>query len=323
MSKNIFNYAKKELSQDAFLMWLLDSFYSDDLNEKEISIDFINFLVELKDGEVIKEVRIWAQWCKIDVTAYITTNYRKIGVFIEDKTTSNEHNQLIRYNEYINREKGKLTDIRRIFYKTNPIDETERARVIDAGWTEISFKSISSFWSKYLSSDHLFIKQYAEHVCTLYRDSENIIIPSDNNVLAWKSFFNKVIVPTINDSVDCKVSSSRFGYAYLKIVPKGRLEEYMPYLELRSRDCILGEFNAKILMYGVDFSNNPDGLNEIRNEIWKNEAKGIFKGNYGVKKNKQVAHSPKEKFKYNNIDEFKELIMESIKEYLNIVSFWK
>lgn len=323
MSKNIFNYAKKELSQDAFLMWLLDSFYSDDLNEKEISIDFINFLVELKDGEVIKEVRIWAQWCKIDVTAYITTNYRKIGLFIEDKTTSNEHNQLIRYNEYINREKGKLTDIRRIFYKTNPIDETERARVIDAGWTEISFKSIDAFWSKYLKSNHLIIKQYAEHVCTLYRDSENIIIPSDNNVLAWKSFFDKIIVPTIRDKVDYWTFNYRNLYAAINVRPKGRSNDKMPKLEIRSRDCTSGNFNARILMYGVDFSNNPDGLNEIRNEIWKNEAKGIFKGNYGVKKNKQVAHSPKEKFKYNNIDEFKELILESIKEYLNIVSFWK
>lgn len=327
MSVNIFKYAKKELSQDAFLMWLLDSFNSEVKSEKETSIAFINFLVKLKNDEKIEEVRVKPQLYKIDVTANIKTKYREISLFIEDKTTSDEHNQLDKYNcainNIVNSEKEKPTDVKKIFYKTNSIDETERTRVEKAGWEVRSIESINDFWSKYLDSDHLFIKQYAEHVCELYSYSENIIIPSDNNIIAWRSFFDKVIVPTIRDKVDCQTFIYRNLYAAIKIIPIGRLDEDMPYLEIRSRDCISEKFNARILMYGVDLPNNQAGLKKIRDEIWKDESKGIFKGNYGEKKNRQVAHSPKGKFKYKNIDDFKNLILTSINEYLNIVSFWK
>ena len=42
---NIFNYAKKELSQDAVICWLLECCHSDDDKYRQIGIDFVRFIV--------------------------------------------------------------------------------------------------------------------------------------------------------------------------------------------------------------------------------------------------------------------------------------
>ena len=114
-----------------------------------------------------------------------------------------------------------------------------------------------------------------------------------------------------------------YNYAYFCIRPKGKGNIKMPYLEIRSRDCLEGSFNAKILVYGVDFSNNPDGLKAIRDIIRVHENNKIFKGNYGEKQNKQVAHTIKGNFKQNSNDDFIDKVKIVMNEYLEIVSFWK
>lgn len=327
MSKNLFNYAKKELSQDAFLMWLIDSYNSENAIEKTVSRKFLKFLANIPEDEELMEVWVKPQWCKIDVTAFVSTKTEKIGIFIEDKTTSNEHNQLLKYNKSINNieywEKGKLTSIKKLFYKTNSIDDDERNRIKSAGWEEIPFEKINNFWHKFVNVDHLIISQYAKHITSIYDDSKNVVVPKDNNVIAWKSFFEKIVKPVFEDTVDSWVSITMYNYACFCIRPKGKGNIKMPYLEIRSRDCLGGSFNAKILMYGVDFSNNSDGLKEIRDIIRVRENNKIFKGNYGEKQNKQVAHTIKGTFKQNSNDDFIDKVKIVMNEYLEIVSFWK
>lgn len=328
MSKNLFDYAKKELSQDGFLMWLIDSYNDENEEIRNVSRSFIEFLTGISKNEKIVEVWVKPQWCKIDVTAFITTDKKeKVGLFIEDKTMSSEHNQLDRYNHSIENieswEKGKLTKIVKVYYKTSAIEEWESKKVNDAGWKECIFSDINNFWKKYQNSSNLIIKQYAQHVCKLYNDSNSISIPKDNNIVAWKSYFSKVIFPIFKDKVSCWVSTTRYNYCYFCVRPLGRGDESMPYLEIRSRDCLDSNFNSKILMYGVDFTNNPDGLNEIRSIIRSRENLNIFKGNYGAKQNKQVAHMNKGTFSQHNDEEFVSNISLAINEYLEIVKFWK
>lgn len=328
MSKNLFDYAKKELSQDGFLMWLIDSY--DDENEeiKNASRSFIEFLTGISKNEKIIEVWVKPQWCKIDVTAFITTDKKeKVALFIEDKTMSCEHNQLEAYNRSIDNietwEKGKLTKIVKIYYKTSVMEDWESTKVKDAGWKECTFSKINDFWINYKKSSNLIISQYAQHVCKLFDDSNSVSIPAENNLVAWKSYFNRVIYPKFKDKVSCWVSTTRYNYCYFCVRPLGRGDEPMPYLEIRSRDCLNNNFNSKILMYGVDFKNNPDGLNEIRNIIRSRENSNIFKGNYGAKQNKQVAHMKKNIFSQHNDEEFIKNVSLAVDEYLEIVKFWK
>ena len=65
---NIFNYAKKELSQDAVICWLLECCHSDDDKYRKIGIDFVRFIldnenIKEKDIELEKDsvvsIRIW------------------------------------------------------------------------------------------------------------------------------------------------------------------------------------------------------------------------------------------------------------------------
>ncbi|MCQ2478488.1 MAG: hypothetical protein MJ091_04665 [Clostridia bacterium] len=100
--KNLFDYATKELSQDAFLRWLFENFdCEDNLSLKEASQQVLKKLCKICDEEII-EVKTYSQWHKVDIFTVIKTDKRIIALFIEDKVFSGEHNQLSRYNEFNN-----------------------------------------------------------------------------------------------------------------------------------------------------------------------------------------------------------------------------
>ena len=94
MGKNLFDYATKELSQDAFILWLLDSWNSDNEIERTTSRKFIQFISGVDETENIQSVWVKPQWYRMDVSCFITIGDREVAIFIEDKVTSSEHNQL-------------------------------------------------------------------------------------------------------------------------------------------------------------------------------------------------------------------------------------
>lgn len=329
---NLFDYGKKELTQDAFLMWILVNYNcNDDLELKHASRKLIEKLADIPESEEIIDISLKPQLYKIDIVAVITTKNDKYYLFVEDKVNSCEHNQLNRYNQNI-KQHEKEAIIKKVFYKTHNINNDEQERIINADWKEISFKEINDFWYKFKDAKNIILSQYAKHVNKLWEDSNNGNKPENNDSIpAWNSYFEKKIIPEIKDI--CNVSNREFRglYAYLRIEPfrpgEPNKETLMPYLEIRSRDCTNNNFRATILMYGVekDSNNNPKGLNEIRDIIRSHEYKNIFKGDYGEKHNKQVAHTFKDNkhFKVKTDEEFINLCKEVINEYLEIVSFWK
>lgn len=104
MRPNIFNLATKELSQDAFLTWLLqyadDSQKNNDEKLNQCGNAFTAALIrsQLPDfKEEIRKVTAGRQWENIDVWAEVNDKYL---IVIEDKThTSHHSNQLARYKE--------------------------------------------------------------------------------------------------------------------------------------------------------------------------------------------------------------------------------
>lgn len=105
MKPNIFDISTKELSQDAFITWLLK--WADD-NNKEYSSelnfcarDFVRELIKtsLPDFDaVVSKVEAGRQWNNIDVWAKVNDKYL---IIIEDKTYSKRHSgQLARYKEF-------------------------------------------------------------------------------------------------------------------------------------------------------------------------------------------------------------------------------
>ena len=141
---NLFDVATKELSQDAFLRWLFENYDRDDQFRK-IVVDFISFLTKgqqggrdqivLEPGD-ITELKTFAQVDDVDIAIdfYSEKFTGKRTIVIEDKTTSDEHNQLETYNDKIKKkwkyDNGMTSDecVYKVFYKTNLIYEEELDR---------------------------------------------------------------------------------------------------------------------------------------------------------------------------------------------------
>lgn len=329
--ENLFNYATKELSQDAFLMWLMANYNcEEDKQLKDVSRKFICKLFEINniyinDDEILN-AEVYPQENKIDIYAIIDIKDKgKYGVFIEDKTSSFEHNQLVKYNKNIEniKNRDKLDYVLKIFYKSHLIDNEERKRINDAKWKEFSFDEIYNFFGKYMDANNIILSQYANYVINLYLSSFNVEKPKDNNLIAWASYFENVIKPRIVGICDVWIVENRqYGYTYMCMRPLNRGKELMPYLEIRSRDCVNNQFVARILMYDVDYNKHKNGLEEIRNIILEREKNNIFKGNYGKKKNKQVAHTIKNNYYAETDNQFTDLCKKVINEYIEIIKFW-
>ena len=92
---NIFEIATKELSQDAFITWLLkwadDSCKNLDEDLHQCGKEFVSILIKNQYpnfSEFINKVEAGRQWENIDVWAEVNDKY---FIIIEDKINSSEH----------------------------------------------------------------------------------------------------------------------------------------------------------------------------------------------------------------------------------------
>ena len=319
--KNLFDYATKELSQDAFLIWLFENYEDEKIGHiaKELLASMINLY---ENGNTkpddITDIQTHAQAEKIDIVVDFKLKGQVAILCIEDKTNSNEHDQLKRYKEIVNGwNKGEFKDRKSffIYYKTHDIDDCEEDRIKDANWKNFTFEKINEFWNKYQNDENILISMYAKHVVQRFADSRNTTLPKENNIDQWLSFFKNTLQKNIRISCDTWIGNYQNRYAYFCCRPSLKIDNSkMPYLEIRSRDCLDGEF-ARILMYKCDMNY----LEPIRHIIKELENDGIFKGNYGKRKNQQVGHTKKNAFKIINETDFINETNKVIEAYLIIM----
>lgn len=103
---NIFNYATKELSQDAMIAWLFACLHSEDENIRNIGANFVRFI--LKDYSItnadidIESESPRLQYYRMDVFCVIKVKNEIIPIVFEDKTNTFLHdNQLSNYCEKV------------------------------------------------------------------------------------------------------------------------------------------------------------------------------------------------------------------------------
>ena len=177
--KNLFDYATKELSQDAFLRWLFESYEYPELTGAagDLLKEFCG--IDIKD---VKKIVTTAQWCNIDISVWITLkDDSKAALFIEDKTYSEEHRQLDNYDDHIRWCEKEYKRIYKIFYKTDIVRQEENKRIAqtrDANkWRVYSINKILSLFEKYTDSANLILQQYAKHVVNIYHATQNTLMP--------------------------------------------------------------------------------------------------------------------------------------------------
>ncbi len=331
--KNLFDFATKELSQDAFLRWLFENW---DCESKDVRNAARELLIEfdvINQSDKIKNLWTWSQKGKIDIDVYVELESgNNVALFIEDKTNSYEHNQLLKYNDYIDsfdkKWELKFNKKVKIYYKTSPISEDERERVVEANWREYSFDNINKFWEKYINSSNLILNDYANHVVRIYKNYNNKDKPTEDDLPKWLSYFGKNVKSFFDENYkqfNSWTNNYQNRYAYICF----RLADFdfpgSPYIELRSRDCTNNNFIARILTNGLDEIEKNHLTCEqcalIRKEIrdYLRNNKTVFKVNNGEKNNKQLGINKETNNNIETNEVFINKLEETLKDFEDII----
>lgn len=227
---NIFDFATKELSQDAFLSWFISNCNEDGI--KEYSYEFIKFITKFnfKVGD-IKKVQIKQQENNMDIIVDFWTSedlnpQSHYVIIIEDKTTSSAHSgQLKRYAEIMNswntNEPSYKERRRKVFYKVSnktkqdelEIEEGDNGFETNDRWRPFYIDDIYKFFSKIPLTKSEILNSYVEHIKQIYND---LNIVSDKPMSEWNynnyvTFFKKVIKEKFSKKgYDCDSWSSQY-----------------------------------------------------------------------------------------------------------------
>ena len=101
-NNNLFQYATKELSQDAMLCWLINWLNYPDSELYPLGKDVLDLFLGENRQEKYFNVQVKRQYKKIDVLVLFNDEY---ALIIEDKTNTSEHGeQIARYKEMLQQE---------------------------------------------------------------------------------------------------------------------------------------------------------------------------------------------------------------------------
>ena len=251
--KNLFDYATKELSQDAFLRWLFENYNCENESVKTACRKLFDSFTENKFKEkTITDLTTVAQWKNIDISIWFKIDGIEQLIVIEDKTGSGIHDdQLARYEKEIighndfwrNEENHKKYDVERyiekggnvfkIFYKTNIIDEWESKHTKDLGWKTYDIYSIYDIF-KNINADNEVLGYYIDYIKKIYSAARREQSPSEWGLISWHSFFNDYHT-LVCISEEKEINCYQKEYYYIKFFVKGH-EKDLPCFEIRSRD---------------------------------------------------------------------------------------
>ena len=327
--KNLFDYATKELSQDAFLRWLIENYNCECEEVCEQSKKLLSAFsgVDNLDSENISELKTYAQWKKIDVLIHYKYEGKLYCIAVEDKVFSEEHNnQLQNYNKKLNdcadwwKNQYKCEDyiIKKIYYKPTKLSEDEKGRVKEAGWDIFDIDKITNIFHENISSSSEILNGYRKHIAGISDALNTIQKPTtnENNIdyIKWQSYFEKRICPGLSQN-GYKVGVWKAGqYPYIcLVVKKDGFLENSPYLEVRSRDCLADNFVARILLYGVE--RDTEKFDTLKENI-KNYTSFTCQ-NY----KKQIGESPSG-LKAETDEKFIALVEQYAKEFLTVMKDW-
>ena len=195
--KNLFDYAPKELSQDGFLRWLFENYNCDDSQIKFTCNKLLSEFIGL--GHPIEQIDYlvtYGQMWHIDILIDFVAEGKRYLVAIEDKVSSNEHNnQLQTYRKKLSNkdnlncllelENGhkeenhiqlpdKYEDVAFIYYKINKIsykNEFEKScelkNVTASGWKKYEIGDIDELLTKNINIRAIkneILSDYINHI---------------------------------------------------------------------------------------------------------------------------------------------------------------
>lgn len=286
--KNIFEFATKELSQDAFLRWLFENYNCGDSQVRAACRRlFDSFTGGKLDFDKIENIKTVAQWKSIDVAIWFDIGDKNYLIVIEDKIfTPDQNNQLQRYKNAVSEhnewwranaaaEESKKHAIERyikddkddnvfyIFYKTDVMEPDEKDRITHLGWRVYDIEKISRLFMPLPHGENDLLDDYIRHIETLHNAARHEGAPSKWDLIAWHAFFieykNEITsrqgetTPGRRCPVAVDINHYQNSYFYIKFMAAGH-EKDRPGLELRSRNYNAGAhtWRASVNVYSVD-----------------------------------------------------------------------
>lgn len=204
---NLFTYATKELSQDAFLMWLFNNYNSKNKKVSQAAYMLLNEFTGLNMGvgsvtnlytpKQIKAKGKNNEKGRMDIVIVFTYKDIHYLIAIEDKTMSGEHDQLGKYNdtlasaETLKRFGVNFSNIYRVFYKTDIRDpfDIEACKNQKPQWVTFFIDDIYPLFQRfydnngYVTTGSEILDGYVEHLCDLYVQCTQL--PSNLNMKNW------------------------------------------------------------------------------------------------------------------------------------------
>lgn len=184
---NIFSFATSELSQDAFLAWLIQwaefkyQKYNPNLNL--VARDFIRYCTG-KNHHDFTKIEVGRQWEGIDVWAMIDEQF---FIVIEDKVNTSEHsNQLERYKQKVEHwYEGKGIELKFIYLKTGNEPLKKLQEINDKGYKTLIRSQLIEILSKYPVQDDTF-NAFLEHILSI-ETRTNSYIQFESIISDWQA----------------------------------------------------------------------------------------------------------------------------------------
>ena len=190
---NLFTFATSELSQDAFICWLLswaDAKYQDkDRSLHECAVNFIAAMFakhSLPALDKVDSVEVKKQDKFIDVVCVINKKY---VILIEDKTNTKEHSgQLEKHLNEIKSRKPSPEKIIPIYYKSE--DQSNYSNVLKNDFVPFLRTDILGVLATYTGKNPILI-DYREHILNIQKrvDSYKTVPIADWQSRSWAGFY--------------------------------------------------------------------------------------------------------------------------------------
>lgn len=170
---NLFEFATSELSQDAFICWIINWINGEkDYPLYGLAKDFLTELLGCTSYELLDGVDIIRQLKKIDILVLVRKS--KKAIIIEDKTFTGEHDdQINRYKkelEILSHQRTlDITDINTVYFKTGFWYDSDRITANKTDYTVdggrlcellIKYKGISDIVDSFIEYLELLVSRY-------------------------------------------------------------------------------------------------------------------------------------------------------------------
>jgi len=239
---NIFKYATKELSQDAFIFWLLDhanpNYENVDKEIKTCALKLIKVFFNLENKkmpEILDKFELRKQEQSIDIVLYIND----FMIIVEDKINTKSHsNQLFRYKSYAENKAGK-ENILAIYFKT--YDQSNYRKEEADGFKVFHRQDLLKLLNETITDNDIFL-DFRSHISSIEEEVCNFVDKEKWSHQNWIGFF-KYLQKELNTGDWGYVPNQNGGFmGYWWAFNKNEL--CTQYLQLQEDDLVL-KINSK------------------------------------------------------------------------------